>query len=130
MVEFGNFAFHFLQKFNRHSLDFPNILLREVLREQHIIKRQLLVAGETLTDIPSFFLIHVFYNLHQFIKGFLNRCAILLAVIVLNDLLIAFMIYDAIGIIQQHGIQSATDQFCEVFHYQILFLCLGKLAAQ
>ena len=51
MVEFGNFAFHFLQKFNRHSLDFSNIRLREVLREQHIIKRQLLVTGETLTDI-------------------------------------------------------------------------------
>ena len=130
MVKLGNLCLYLLQKACGHFLDFLDIRFRKIVPEKHIVQRKLLVTLEALADIPLLLFIEAVGQIHQIHKGFLDGGAILLTVIIRNDLLIPLIIIDTVRIIEKQAVQFLLNQLLQILHYKVLFLHLRKFPAQ
>ena len=130
VIQLRNFFLDLIQQIYGGFLNGLNVLLGKVVREQHIVNRELLITGKAFPDIALLLFIHTLCQIHQVHKCLFNCGSVLLIIIGFYDLLVTLHVIDSLGIVQQHFFQALLNQFVQILDHQILTLIFCKLPGQ
>ena len=115
---------------DRHRLDRLYVGLGEILLEQQLEHGHLLLAGEALADVLLLLLVQLLGKPHELDEGPLNGGLVLLGVVLVNDLLVAFVEVRAKRVFL-HGPGHALFQHGgEVVEQELFAFHAGELGPQ